>query len=106
MTARLKRDDEVLVVRGRDKGRRGKIQRVIRDKGKVLVEGINMVKRHYKAGAQGSRQAGIVDKEMPMDASKVMPICPSCDKPTRIAIKILDDGSKSRVCKHCEGMLN
>ena len=106
MTARLKRDDEVMVVRGRDKGRRGKIQRVIRDKGKVLVEGINMVKRHYKAGAQGTRQAGIVDKEMPMDASKVMPICPSCDKPTRIAIKILDDGSKSRVCKHCEGMLN
>jgi large subunit ribosomal protein L24 len=106
MTARLKRDDEVMVVRGRDKGRRGTIQRVIADKGKVLVEGINMVKRHYKAGAQGTRQAGIVDKEMPMDASKVMPICPSCDKPTRIAIKILDDGSKSRVCKHCEGMLN
>jgi len=106
MTARLKRDDEVMVVRGRDKGRRGKIQRVIRDKGKILVEGINMVKRHYKAGAQGTRQAGIVDKEMPMDASKVMPICPSCDKPTRISIKILDDGSKSRVCKHCEGMLN
>ena len=105
MTARLKRDDEVMVVRGRDKGRRGKVQRVIRDKGKVLVEGVNMVKRHYKAGAQGTRQAGIVDKEMPMDASKVMPICPSCDKPTRIAIKILDDGSKSRVCKHCEGML-
>ena len=106
MTARLKRDDEVMVVRGRDKGRRGTIQRVIADKGKVLVEGINMVKRHYKAGAQGTRQAGIVDKEMPMDASKVMPICPSCDKPTRISIKIFDDGSKSRVCKHCEGMLN
>jgi large subunit ribosomal protein L24 len=106
MTARLKRDDEVMVVRGRDKGRRGTIQRVIADKGKVLVEGINMVKRHYKAGAQGTRQAGIIDKEMPMDASKVMPICPSCDKPTRISIKILDDGSKSRVCKHCEGMLN
>lgn len=106
MTARLKRDDEVMVVRGRDKGRRGTIQRVIVDKGKVLVEGVNMVKRHYKAGAQGTRQAGIVDKEMPMDASKVMPICPSCDKPTRIAIKTLDDGTKSRVCKHCEGMLN
>jgi len=106
MSARLKRDDEVMVVRGRDKGRRGKVQRVIRDKDKVLVEGINMVKRHYKAGAQGTRQAGIVDKEMPMDASKVMPICPACDKPTRIAVKVLDDGSKSRVCKHCEGMLN
>ena len=65
-----------------------------------------MVKRHYKAGAQGTRQAGIVDKEMPMDASKVMPNCPACDKPTRIAVKVLDDGSKSRVCKRCEGMLN
>ena len=105
MAARLKRDDEVLVIRGRDKGRRGKIQRVFHDKDQILVEGINMVKRHYKAGVQG-RQAGIVDKEMPLDASKVMPICPSCDKPTRVSVKILDDGTKSRGCKRCEGMLN
>lgn len=105
MAARLKREDEVLVIRGRDKGRRGKIQRVFPDKDQILVEGINMVKRHYKAGVQG-RQAGIVDKEMPMTASKVMPICPSCDKATRVSVKTLDDGSKSRVCKHCEGMLN
>ena len=106
MAARLKRDDEVQVVRGRDKGRRGKIQRVFPDQAKVLVEGVNMVKRHYKAGAQGSRQAGIVEKEMPIDASKLMPICPSCDKPTRVSVKVLDDGTKSRVCKHCEGMLS
>ena len=105
MAARLRRDDEVLVIRGRDKGRRGKIQRVLPDKDQILVEGLNMVKRHYKAGVQG-RQAGIVEKEMPMAASKVMPVCPSCDKPTRVAVRILDDGSKSRVCKHCEGMLN
>jgi large subunit ribosomal protein L24 len=105
MATRLKRDDEVMVVRGRDKGRRGKIQRILPDKGQILVEGINMVKRHYKAGVRG-RQAGIVEKEMPMDASKVMPVCPSCEKPTRVSIKVLDDGSKSRVCKHCEGMLN
>jgi large subunit ribosomal protein L24 len=106
MLARLKRDDEVMVIRGRDKGRRGKVQRVFSDKTHVMVEGVNLVKRHYKAGAQGARQAGIVDKEMPIDSSKVMPICPSCDKPTRITIKVLEDGSKSRVCKHCEGMLN
>jgi large subunit ribosomal protein L24 len=105
MAARLKRDDEVMVIRGRDKGRRGKIQRVFPDKDQILVEGINMVKRHYKAGVQG-RQAGIVDKEMPLDASKVMPICPSCDKPTRVSVKVLDDGTKSRGCKRCEGMLN
>jgi large subunit ribosomal protein L24 len=105
MAARLKRDDEVMVIAGRDKGRKGKIQRVFPDKDMILVEGLNMVKRHYKAGVQG-RQAGIVDKEMPMKAAKVMPICPSCDKPTRVSVKTLDDGSKSRVCKHCEGMLN
>jgi large subunit ribosomal protein L24 len=105
MAARLKRDDEVMVIRGRDKGRRGKIQRVFPDKDQILVEGLNMVKRHYKAGVQG-RQAGIVEKEMPLNASKVMPVCPSCDKPTRVSVKTLDDGTKSRVCKHCEGMLN
>ena len=106
MAARLKREDEVMVIRGRDKGKRGKIQHLFPDRSKALVEGVNMVKRHLKAGAEGARQAGIIDKEMPIDASKLMPICPSCDKPTRISIKILDDGSKSRVCKHCEGMLN
>ncbi len=106
MAARLKRDDEVMVIRGRDKGRRGKIQRMFPDKGLVLVEGVNMVKRHLKAGAEGARQAGIIDKEMPIDASKLMPICPSCDQPTRVGVQVLEDGSKSRVCKKCEGMLN
>lgn len=106
MAARLKREDEVMVIRGRDKGRRGKVQRVFPESGRVLVEGLNMVKRHLKAGAEGARQAGIIDKEMPIDASKLMPVCPSCNEPTRVAIKVLDDGSKSRVCKRCEGMLN
>jgi large subunit ribosomal protein L24 len=106
MAARLKREDEVMVIRGRDKGRRGKIQRMFPESGKVLVEGLNMVKRHLKAGADGARQGGIIDKEMPIDASKLMPVCPSCNEPTRVAIRVLDDGSKSRVCKKCEGMLN
>ena len=103
MAARLKRDDEVMVIRGRDKGKRGKVQRILAST--VLVEGVNMVKRHMKAG-QGARQAGIIDKEMPIDSSKLMPICPSCNEPTRIGYKVLDDGSKSRVCKKCEGMFN
>ena len=105
MAARLKRDDEVLVIAGRDRGKRGKVQRVLVDKGSVLVEGVNMVKRHVKAG-QGAPQAGIIDKEMPIGMSKVMPVCPSCDKPTRVAFRTLDDGTKARVCKHCEGMLS
>ena len=106
MTARLQRDDEVLVIAGRDKGKRGKVQSVLSDKGKVLIEGVNMVKRHLRAGAEGARQAGIIDKEMPIDVSKVMPVCPSCDRPTRVTVKILEDGSKSRMCKKCEAMFN
>lgn len=105
MAARIKREDEVLVIQGRDKGKRGKVQHVSPADGKLLVEGVNMVKRHLKAGAS-ARQAGIIDKEMPIAGSKVMPICPSCDKPTRIGIRILEDGSKSRVCKNCDGMFN
>jgi len=106
MAARLKREDEVMVIRGRDKGKRGKIQHLFPDRSKVLVEGVNMVKRHLKAGAEGARQAGIIDKEMPIDASKLMPICPSCDKPTRVGFRVLEDGTKSRACKKCEGTFN
>ena len=106
MPARLKRDDEVIVIAGRDRGKRGKVQRVLSDKGMVLVEGVNMVKRHLKAGAEGARQAGIIDKEMPIRMSKILPICPSCDRPTRVAFRVLEDGTKTRVCKRCEGMLS
>ncbi|MEX2430520.1 MAG: 50S ribosomal protein L24 [Dehalococcoidia bacterium] len=106
MLARLKRDDEVTVIRGRDKGKRGKVQRVFSDEGTVLVEGVNIVKRHQKAGGTGARQAGIISKEMPINASKVMPVCPSCQKPTRIGVKAMEDGTRARMCKRCEGMLN
>jgi large subunit ribosomal protein L24 len=106
MTARLKRDDEVLILRGKDNGKRGKVQKFLPAQNLILVEGLNRVKRHLKAGAQGARQAGIIEKEMPMNASKVMPICPNCDKPTRIGIQVLDDGSKTRMCKRCNSMIN
>jgi large subunit ribosomal protein L24 len=105
VTARIKQDDTVLVTHGKDKGRRGKVQRIFPAKNKVLVEGLNIAKRHLRAGAQGARQAGIVSQEMPLNASKVMPICPSCDKPTRIAIQTLEDGAKARVCKRCNAMM-
>ena len=106
MTARLQRDDEVMVIAGRDKGKRGKIQRVMPDGGKVLVDGVNIVKRHQRAGAGGARQAGIIDKEMPINASHLKLLFPACNKPTRIAIKVLEGGRKSRMCKKCEGMLS
>ncbi len=102
MAARIKREDMVLVIRGRDKGKRAKVQRVLPDQGQVLVEGVNTVKRHLKAGAQGARQAGIVTMEKPLGLSKVMLVCPACGKPARVGFQRLEDGTKTRVCKRCQ----
>ena len=106
MAARIKRDDTVLVIRGKDKGKQAKVQRVDPRQNLLLVEGVNMVKRHLKAGARGTRQAGIIDMEKPLDASKVMLVCPSCGKPTRVGTQMLEDGTKARVCKRCHQMIS
>jgi large subunit ribosomal protein L24 len=105
MVARIKREDLVEVIRGRDKGKRGTVQQVMPLDGKALVEGLNMVKKHMKAGATTARQAGIIDMEKPIAIFKIMPVCPSCDRPTRVGVRVLEDGSKARVCKRCDGML-
>ena len=106
MAVRIKRDDLVKVIRGRDVGKQGKVQHVFSKEQKLLVEGVNVVKRHLKAGAEGARQAGIISKEMPLDASKVMPVCPSCGKPTRVGLRVLEDGTRARVCKRCNAMMD
>jgi large subunit ribosomal protein L24 len=105
MSSRIRKDDTVEVIRGRDKGKRGKVQSSAPQENMVLVEGVNIVKKHQRAGAQGARQGGIVSIEKPMSASKVMPVCQSCDKPTRVGFLVLDDGTKSRVCKKCQQMM-
>lgn len=106
MATRIRKDDTVEVIRGRDKGKRGKVQHHALRGNMILVEGVNVVKKHQRAGAQGARQAGIVSIEKPLDASKVMPVCQSCDKPTRVGFTVLDDGTKSRVCKKCQQMMS
>lgn len=101
---RLRADDNVLVVKGRDRGKQGKIQHVFEDKQKVLVEGVNVVKRHTKATA-GIRQGGIVQKEMPIQAANVMLICTHCNRPIRIGYRRLVDGTKARVCTSCQEVI-
>lgn len=97
---RLRRDDTVVVLSGKDRGKRGKILSVEPKEGTVVVEKINMVSRHTKPRKQGE-QGGILRKEAPLYASKVMRVCPKCDKPTRYAVKFHADGKKVRVCKQC-----
>ena len=96
----IKKNDTVIVLSGKDKGKKGKVQRTLPASGKVLVEGVNMATCHVKPRKQGD-QGGIIRRESPIYACKVMRVCPKCDKPTRAAYKLTDDGKKVRVCKLC-----
>ena len=96
----IKKDDVVVVLSGKDKGKKGKVIGVLPKDGKVVVEKINMVSRHTKPRRQGE-EGGIIHKEAPLYACKVQRVCPKCDQATRPAHKVLADGKKVRVCKKC-----
>jgi large subunit ribosomal protein L24 len=96
----VKKGDTVVVLSGKDKGKKGKIIEALPKKSKVIVEGVNTVKRHTKP-SQKLPQGGIVVKEAPLNSSKVMLVCSACDKPTRIKKSALASGKSVRVCKKC-----
>ena len=95
----VKKNDTVVVLSGKDKSKQGKVLSVDPKAGKVVVEKINMVSRHQKPRKQGE-EGGIIQKEAPLYACKVMAVCPKCNKATRVAHKV-EGGKKVRVCKHC-----
>ena len=95
----VKKGDEVMIISGKDKGKKGKVLEISPSEGKVIVEGRNMVTKHVKPRRPG-QLGGIVKAEGAIYACKVMPVCPKCDKPTRVGHKI-DGDKKVRVCKHC-----
>ena len=97
---RLKKNDLVEVITGRDRGKRGKVLRVLTDKGRVLVEHVNMIKKHQRP-TQKLRQGGIIEREGPLAISNVLVICPRCDKPSRTGTQVLADGRKVRICRRC-----
>jgi len=98
---KIKKNDTVLVIAGKDRGKKGKVRRAVPKAERVVVEGLNMIKRHSRA-RRAARQAGIVELEAPIHVSNVMLVCEKCKKPTRIGYKILDDGRKVRYCRTCE----
>ncbi len=97
---KIRKNDTVLVIAGKDRGKKGKIRRAFPKEDRVIVEGINMAKRHSKTKGQ-ARQAGIIELEMPLNVSKVMIICNKCNKPARIGYRLLEDGKKTRFCHAC-----
>jgi large subunit ribosomal protein L24 len=96
----VRRGDTVGVIAGRERGKRGKVLRVLMDKGRVLVEHVNMIKKHQRP-TQKLRQGGIIEREGPLALSNVLLVCARCDKPARTGVKILADGRKVRTCKRC-----
>src|SRR5216684_6824291 len=100
LKVKIKKNDMVMVVKGRDRGKTGKVMRVIPERGRVVIERLNIVKRHSKPrGAQSP--GGIVEKEAPLNISNVMIFCDRCNAPVRVGIKASDDGTKTRVCRRC-----
>ena len=101
----VKRGDIVKVISGKDKGKEGKILTAYPETGKVIVEGVALVKKHQKARMQG-QESSIVTKEAAIDASNVLRVCSKCGKAARTGVKILEDGSKVRYCKKCQEVFN
>lgn len=97
---KVRKNDIVLVITGKDKGKKGKVRRALPKENKVIVEGINMIKRHSRARG-AARQAGIIELEAPLRVSNVMLLCSKCNRPARIGFRFLDDGKKARVCRSC-----
>jgi large subunit ribosomal protein L24 len=101
----IKRGDSVVVISGKEKGKKGKVLLVSPTNNRALVEALNMV-THHERPSQRSPQGGLVQKEGPIRASNLMLICTKCGKPTRTGRKILEDGSKVRVCKKCSEVID
>ena len=97
----IKKNDTVLVTNGKDRGKRGKVRRALPKDDRVVVEGLNMIKRHSRA-RRAARQAGIVELEAAIHVSNVMLVCDKCKKPAKVGYKTLEDGRKVRICRACD----
>ena len=97
---KIKKDDNVLVIKGKDKGKKGKVRFVYPKHERIMVEGLNFIKKHTKAVRQ-ARQTGIIEREAPMHVSDVMLFCSKCNKPARVGYKLLADSRKARICHNC-----
>lgn len=101
----VKKDDLVKIIAGKEKGKTGKVLRVLPDKDRVLVENLNIVKRHTRP-SRTNAEGGILEKEAPIAASNVQLVCSGCSQPTRTGTRTLEDGSKARFCKKCNEIVD
>jgi large subunit ribosomal protein L24 len=102
---KIQKNDNVLIIAGKDKGKKGKVRKALPTNESVIVEGLNLIKRHSKTKGQ-TRQAGIIELEGTIHVSNVMVICNKCNKPARIGSRVLDDGKKARFCHNCSEIID
>jgi len=102
---KIRKNDNVLVIAGKDRGKKGKVRIAYPKKERLLVEGINLIKKHTRALRQ-VRQAGIIEREASIHISNVMLLCSKCNKPTRIGFRFLEDGRKVRICRICNEVID
>ena len=105
MSFKVKKNDQVLVTAGKNRGDTGKVLKVFPAKGTAIVERVNYIKRHTRANPQRQIQGGIVEREAPIQLSNVMVICPECGKASRMGLKRLENGKGARVCKKCNAIV-
>jgi large subunit ribosomal protein L24 len=102
---KIRKNDTVLIIAGKDRGKKGKVRFAYPDKEKILVEGVNFIKKHSRARG-AARQAGIIDLEVPIHVSNVMLLCNKCSKPSRVGFEKLEDGRRVRVCRSCHEVID
>jgi large subunit ribosomal protein L24 len=102
---KIQKNDNVVVTVGKDRGKKGKVRKAMPTKDRVIVEGLNMIKRHSKTKGK-TRQAGIIELEGPIHVSNVMVICNKCNKPARLGYRVLDDGKRARYCHNCSEIID
>ena len=102
----VRKNDTVIVVGGKDRGKRGRVLRVIPDRNRIIVEGINIIKRHTRPNPQKNIKGGVVERESPIHLANLMVVCRECGKPTRVSYSLLSDGKKVRTCRKCNGTID
>ena len=102
---KIRKDDTVLVIAGKDRGKKGKVRFAYPGDKRVLVEGINFIKKHARP-VRGAKQAGIIQQEAPIAVSSVMLLCSKCSQPARVGFRFLEDGRKVRICRACNEVID
>ena len=102
---KIRKNDTVLIIKGKERGKKGKVRKALPKENKLIIDGLNMIKRHSRTSGQ-ARQAGIIELEAPINVANVIFVCNKCGKPARIGHRILEDGKKVRVCRVCSEVID